>query len=454
LALCACKNVDIPWQRPACAALQLQEDPPEVAVLGDVRAAGDSVLALWRGDAPNDPLLLSTFDGQRWRRPYRLLEHGSALQRTGIAQGGVLLSAIDYESAERQDVDAAVVDEDAGSDTESTPATAHFDLQLTLVNDACNEVPLTRVPAEAMYTVTTLTNRGLAAAAWNDDEGNVQAVVVRAAQEPNRKTVAKVSANVRVTIRSITALSDNSVIATLIERGRTYGDPQRLLTRRFWLQWQEPVQHYATQELDGLEITATTVAAGFASTAALSWVTSTRSKAELHMQRTDDGTSWSDPVVLASEPSITEPQSVLAPDGSRLAVLWRGDDDAWRALIVDGEEPVGDAVDTGCSVRGAPAIAFDPRGQLLIACGNDEGTATLSSFDGATITSTELGKDHGAVTGPKLTARPAGPIMALWEQHDGPAYDMIGDTAILTPAVISSANIIDGEPQDAQPIVP
>jgi hypothetical protein len=459
LTLCACKNVDVPWQRPACAALQLSGDPPDVASLIDVRASGDSVLALWRGlEDPGDPLLLSIFDGQRWHQPYRLLEHSSDLQRTAISNAGVLLFSVDYDSVERAREDAGVgePDADAGQSMESTSSSIPtYETQLTLVNDACNEVPLTKVRANPAYAAVTLANSGLAAAAWSDDESAAQAVVVRAAQEPRRTTLAKASEDVTRGIAGLTALSDNSMIATLIERGPRFGDPQRLLTRRYWLQWQQPVEHYATDELDGVDFTGLTIAAGAGSTAALSWVTSTASKAELRMQRTEDGTSWSDPVVLYSdELTIVEPQSIFAADGSRLALIWRGDNDAWRALIIEGDEPIGEAVDTGCSDRHPPSALFDPRDRLLIACGNDEGPATLSSFDGTSITFTQLGNGDGAATQPKLTAVPAGGIMALWEQHDGSAYNTVGDMGVRTPSSIVSALIVGGELQRAQAIIP
>lgn len=452
LALCACKNVDIPWQRPACAPLQLQGEPPEVASLLDVRASGNSVLALWRGfEDPDDPLLLSIFDGQRWNRPYRLLEHSTDLRRSAISNAGVLLSSVDYESAQWPDAGTAEPDGDAGTSTQSMAGFPSYDTQLTVVNDACNEVPLTKVRAYVGYAASTLANNGLAGMAWNDLDGNLQAVVVRAAQEPKRTTLAKASENATPVIANITALSDDSMLATFVERGPKFGDPQRLLTRRFWLQWQEAIEHDTTAELDGVDLSLPRVAAGPGSSAALLWTASLPSKTELRLQRTDDGTHLSDAVVLhTSEQPISQLESVFAPDGSHLAVLWRSDG-TWHALIVEGTDPTGEVTDFSCSDRDMPSAIFDPGGQLLIACGNDEGPATLSTFDGTNLTSTQLGQGEGAVTRPKLTAVPAGPIMALSEQHQGPA---IANAGVATPSTILSAKISDGEPQDAQPIVP
>jgi hypothetical protein len=455
LALCACKNVDIPWQRPACAALQLQGDPPEVASLLDVRASGNSVLALWRGlEDPDDPLLLSIFDGQRWNRPYRLLEHSTDLQRTAISNAGVLLSAIDYESAEWPDAGTAEDDGDGGSGTQSPIGLASYDTQLTLVNDACNEVPLTKVRAYAAYAASTLADNGLTAMAWNDLDGNVQAVVVRAAQEPRRTTLAKSSENTIPVAANITALSDDSMIATFVERGPKLGDPQRLLTRRFWLQWQEAIEHDASAQVSGNDLAAPVVTAGPGASAALLWIAATRGNIELRLQRTDDGMQWSDTVVVhTSEQGISSPQLLFAPDGSRLAALWLADD-SWRTLLIDGDEPLGEATDLSCNGRDTPSAIFDPHGELLIACGNDEGPATLMTFDGTIIESTPLGDGEGAATQPKLTAVPGGQIMAVWERHDGPAYDFVSDMGVPTPSAIVSAEIADGEVGAAMPAAP
>jgi hypothetical protein len=439
LGLGACGDNGSGWQGPACAKLGPIDAPRGVIALTAVERTANTTLVLWQGwTAPDDPVMLSVRDDPTgWRRPLRLREHVDTPPSTALTAHGALFFSQDYATRKPLFPDAGVGLGDS------------FESRLTLMDDTCNSIEFGAFRA-ANYPLTALTNDGLAAVAWSGD-GTVEAVVARRAQTPEHSTLRK-SGALRPALVNFAALSDGSLIAVMIERGPTEGDPKRLLSARFDGRWQAPVLQDADDS--GGELVDAVVASGPNGSAALLWIAKTPGTQELRMRRASVGEQWGTQFKLhASEDFIEQPQLVLGHDGRRAAVLWRVNG-TWWARLVDGDEPLGEAVSAECDCTGDASAVIDSAGRLLVAWEEEGSQGRLAWFDGTRWSASQMiGSTDGDVTRPRLAAGPDGRAVAVWEQHKGPALNLDGDMQLPTPSKLMSADVVDGKVRGAQPLV-